>query len=77
MTGGKTLNLVLKIFLKNFFWEFNKILEFQYWKEDCEGYTKRKTSTQKLKRWLKTYKMNFLNQKTNKQYQVLNFVLTN
>ena len=43
-------------------------------KEDCKTSTKKKTSHQKLNQWLKTYKMNLINQKTNKQ-KVLNFVL--
>ena len=36
---------------------------------------KKKISNQKSNQWLKTYKMNFINKKTNKE-KVLNFVLT-
>ena len=40
---------------------FFKNIEFQYRKEDCKTYTKKKTSNHKLNRRLKTYKMNFIN----------------
>ena len=43
-------------------------------KEDCKTYTKKKTSNQKLKQWLKTCKMNFINQKKDKA-MVLNLML--
>ena len=48
-----------------------KILEFQEWKKDYKTYRK-KISNQKVNQWLKTYKMNFVNWKTNK-LKVLNF----
>ena len=35
VTGEKTLNLVLKKVLE-LFWKLKKMLEIQYWKEDCE-----------------------------------------
>ena len=52
-----------------------KILEFPDWKKDYETSTKKKIPNQKLNQWLKTYKMDVINYKTNKQ-KVLNFVLT-
>ena len=73
-------NLVLKrmleLFLKNP--PLKKILTFHNWKKAAKIIEKiphKQTSNQKLNQWLKTYKMNFIYYKTNKQ-KVLNFVLT-
>ena len=73
-------NLVLKrmleLFLKNP--PLKKILTFHNWKKAAKIIQKiphKQTSNQKLNQWLKTYKMNFIYYKTNKQ-KVLNFVLT-
>ena len=76
MTSGKTLNLVLKRMLEDFLkiQPLKEILEFQDWKKGYETYTRKKFSNHKLNQLLKIYKMNFINQKSNKK-KVLNFVL--
>ena len=76
MTSGNTLNLVLKRMLEDFLkiQPLKEILEFQDWKKGYETYTRKKFSNHKLNQLLKIYKMNFINQKSNKK-KVLNFVL--
>ena len=46
-------------------------------KDDCKTYRKKKTSNQKLNRWLKAYKTNFtcLKDRTSKIKQYLNYIL--
>ena len=51
-----------------------EILELQDCKKGYETYTIKKFSNEKLNQVLKIYKMNFINQKSNKK-KVLNFVL--
>ena len=76
MTSGNTLNLVWKRMLEDFLkiQPLKEILEFQDWKKGYETYTRKKFSNHKLNKLLKIYKMNFINQKSNKK-KVLNFVL--
>ena len=76
MTSGNTLNLVLKRMLEYFLkiQPLKEILEFQDWKKGYETYTRKKFSNHKLNQLLKIYKMNFINQKSNKK-KVLNFVV--
>ena len=77
VSGGETqilvLNRMLELFLKVS--PLKKILEFQNQKKRLRNLYKRTISNQKSNQWLKTYKMNFINKKTNKQ-MVLNVVLT-
>ena len=75
MTGGKTK----PSFKENARTFFKKIHHSRkYWHfmtERRQTKSHKQTSNQKLNQWLKTYKMNFIYYKTNKQ-KVLNFVLT-
>ena len=77
MPDGETANLVLKRMLELFLNDpSRKKLEFQIQKQNYDICTKKKKIlNQKLNQWLKTYEMNFINKKTNKE-KVLNFVLT-
>ena len=76
MPDGETANLVLKRMLELFLNDpSRKKLEFQIQKQNYDICTKKKKIlNQKLNQWLKTYEMNFINKKTNKE-KVLNFVL--
>ena len=75
MPDGETANLVLKRMLELFLkLPPIKKLEFQNSKKRLWNLYKKKISNQKLNQWLKTYEMNFINKKTNKE-KVLNFVL--
>ena len=72
MPDAETANLVLKRMLELFLKVLPlKKLELQNPKRDYEICPK---LNQKLNQWLKTYEMNFINRKTNKE-KVLNFVL--
>ena len=69
---AETANLVLKRMLERFLkFLLLKKLELQNPKRDHEICPK---LNQKLNQWLKTYEMNFINKKTNKE-KVLNVVL--
>ena len=77
MPDWETANLVFKRMLE-FFLKFPplKKLEFQNQKKKKLWHLyKKKISNQKLNQWLKTYEMNFINKKTNKE-KVLKFVLS-
>ena len=75
MPDGETANLVLKRMLELFLNDpSRKKLEFQIQNQNYDICTKKKKIlNQKLNQWLKTYEMNFINKKTNKE-KVLNFV---
>ena len=77
MPDGETANLVLKRMLELFLKVPSlKKLEYQNQKKKKKLWHlyKKKVSNQKLNQWLKTYDMNFINKKINKE-KVLNFVL--
>ena len=75
MSDGETANLVLKRMLELFLkLPPLKKLEFQNQKKDYEIVHKENFEV-KSNEWLKTYQMNFINKKANKE-KVLNFVLT-
>ena len=75
MPDEETVNIVLKRMLERFLKvpPFKK-LEFQSQKKSLWNLYKKKISNQKLNQWLKTYEINFINKKTNKE-KVLNFAL--
>ena len=78
MSGEKTPNLVLKRMLELLLKvpPLKKMLEFQNQKKAMKFVQKEPNiSNQTSNQRFKTYKMNFVNKKTNKQ-KVLNFVLT-
>ena len=75
MSDGETANLVLKRMLELFLKVPPlKKLEFQKQKKTMK-FVQKENFELKSNEWLKTYKMNFINKKTNKE-KVINFVLT-